>query len=58
MTFEEKVELLARKIVDCWDLDDLVSYAVQEMEYFYNRNVSEEEVDALLAEYNQEETKL
>lgn len=57
MTFEEKVELLVRKIVDSWDQGDLVDYAVSELEYYYNRNVSVEEVDHLLSQYSQEETE-
>ena len=49
---EEKIQKAIEEMVDTWDIETLMQFAVEErMEYFTGRNVCEEEVQQLLEEW-------
>ena len=49
---EEKIEIAIKKMVDTWDMETLIQYAVDErMDYYTSKNVCEEEVQQLLEEW-------
>lgn len=47
-----KIQKAIEKMVNTWDKDTLIRFAVEErMNYFTGRNVCEEEIDQLIEEH-------
>ena len=53
MNKQEKIELLAREVVGSWDMDDLISFATEQMEMFYMENEEEFEEDFAMSDLNE-----
>jgi hypothetical protein len=52
MATEEQITRAVERMIDKWDLQTLVDYAVQErLDYYLGKNVDAEEVEALLDDH-------
>jgi hypothetical protein len=51
MTDQEKIEKAVEKLVDSWDLETLMNFALEDREHYYLNNADKEEVTRLLEEF-------
>ena len=51
MTYEEKIEKAVENLVDSWDLETLMNFALEDREHYYLNNADKGEVEWLLEEF-------
>tara|TARA_Y100000114_G_scaffold124858_1_gene120737 strand:+ start:328 stop:489 length:162 start_codon:yes stop_codon:yes gene_type:complete len=52
MTQYNKIKIAVARMIDTWDIETLIQYAVEErMDYYTGKNVCEEEVEQLLEDW-------
>ena len=48
----DKIKIAIKRMIDTWDIDTLIQFAVEErIDYYTSNNVCEEEVEQLLEEW-------
>jgi len=48
----DKIRIAIERMIDTWDIDTLIQFAVEErIDYYTSNNVCEEEVEQLLEEW-------
>ena len=48
----DKIKIAIKRMIDTWDMETLIQYAVEErMDYYTGNNVCEEEVEQLLEDW-------
>ena len=48
----DKIKIAVARMIDTWDMETLIQYAVEErIDYYTSENVCEEEVEQLLEEW-------
>ena len=53
MYTEEQLDLAIEKLIDSWDLDDLISYAKNELTDYYRSCAEDEEIELFISEMNE-----
>jgi len=48
---QEKIEKAVQNLIDSWDLETLMNFALEDREYYYLDRADKEEVEWLLEEF-------
>ena len=48
---QEKIEKAVQNLIDSWDLETLMNFALEDREHYYLNNADKEEVEWLLEEF-------
>jgi hypothetical protein len=55
MIHEEKIEKAVENLIDSWDMETLVNFAIEDREHYYLNLANKEEVESLLQDFGNKE---